>query len=132
MMALLMLCEVEPYIWGDIPQPSKEDDPLGHRNWQNNDNHTKHLITQNITDEPLVYIQYGSSSYTAWWNLKAIYENKSQEISVTVIQNPWHTTAEEDDDKISNCTTLKKYWEWFNLVDNNFKIPEVIKSKIAN
>lgn len=100
MMSLLMWCEVEPYIWGAIPQPSKEEDPLGHRNWQNNDNYTKHLITQNITDEPLVYIQHGSSSYTAWWNLKAIYENKSQETSVTVIQNLWHTTAEEDDDNI--------------------------------
>lgn len=130
MMSLLMLCEVEPYIWGKIPQPNKEEDPVGHSNWQRKDNYSKHLI---FTDEPLVHIQHGSSSYTVWWNLKAIYKDKSEETTVTVIQILWHTAAEENDDNVSDHMTLKKYWECFNLVNNNnFKIPEVTKSKIAN
>ena len=40
-------------------------------------------------------------------------------------------TAKEDDNISKHLTTLKKYWEHLNLVDDsNFKIPEV-QFKIA-
>ncbi|KAF8226195.1 hypothetical protein L208DRAFT_1190720, partial [Tricholoma matsutake] len=66
-----------------------------------------------------------------WKNLEAIYKNKSQETAVAIIRNLWHTTAEEDDNISEHLTTLKKYWERLNLVDNNnFRIPEV-QFKIA-
>ena len=85
-----------------------------------------HLITQNVADEPLVHIKHGSSSHTAWRNLEAIYEYKSQETAIAIIRNLWHTTADEDDNISEHLTTLKKYWEHLNLVDdNNFKILEV-------
>ena len=119
MMSLFALCEVEPYVCGDITQPNREEDPVGHDNWQKNDNYAKHLITQNVADEPLVHIQHRSSSHTAWKNLEAIYEDKSQETAVAVIRNLWHTTAGEDDDINKHLTTLKKYWERLNLVDDD-------------
>jgi hypothetical protein len=63
--------------------------------------------------------------------MEAIYEDKSQETAVAIIRNLWHTTAEEDDDINEHLTTLKKYWERLNLVDDeNFKIQEV-QFKIA-
>jgi len=131
MMSLLALCEVEPYVRGEILQPTREEDLVGHDNWKKNDNYAKHLITQNVADEPLVHIQHRSSSHEAWRNLEAIYEDKSQETAVAIIRNLWHTTAEEEDDISDHLTTLKKYWERLNLVDdNNFKIPEV-QFKIA-
>src|SRR6202522_3433372 len=131
MMSLLALCEVEPYVHGEILQPSGDDDPVGHNNWKKNDNYAKHLITQNVAYEPLVHIQHGSSSHTAWHNLEAIYEDKSQETAVAVIRNLWHTTAKEGDNISKHLTTLKKYWEHLNLVDDsNFKISEV-QFKIA-
>ena len=84
-----------------------------------------------MADESIIHIQHGSSSYVAWKNLEAIYEDKSQETAVAIIRNLWHTTAEEDDDISEHLTTLKKYWERLNLVDDsNFKIPEV-QFKIA-
>jgi len=85
MMSLLALCKVEPYVLGETSQPSREEDLVGHANWKKNDNYAKHLITQNIADKPLVHIQHGSSSHTAWHNLKAIYEDKSQETTITII-----------------------------------------------
>jgi hypothetical protein len=131
MMSLLALCEIESYVRGEIPQPNRDDDPVGHDNWKKNDNYAKHLITQNVANEPLVHIQHGSTSHTAWHNLEAIYEDKSQETAVAVIRNLWHTTAEEGDDISEHLTTLKKYWERLNLVDDsNFRIPEV-QFKIA-
>src|SRR6266567_5157870 len=131
MMSLLTVCEVEQYVYGEILQPNKEEDLVGYNNWKKNDNYAKHLITQNVADEPLVHIQHGSSSHIAWHNLEAIYEDKSQETAIAVIQNLWHTIAEEDDDISDHLTTLKKYWERLNLVDDdNFKIPEV-QFKIA-
>ena len=131
MMSPLVQCEVESYVLREILQPSWEEDPVGHDNWKKNDNYTKYLITQNVADEPLVHIQHHSSSHTAWRNLKTIYEDKSQETAVTIIQNLWHTTAKEDKDINEHLTNLKKYWERLNLIDNNnFKIPEV-QFKIA-
>jgi hypothetical protein len=131
MMSLLALCEVEPYVRGEIVQPNTNDDPVGHNNWKKNDNYAKHLITQNVGDESIIHIQHGSTSHVAWKNLEAIYEDKSQETAVAIIRNLWHTTAEEDDDISEHLTTLKKYWERLNLVDDgNFKIPEV-QFKIA-
>ena len=125
MMLLLALCEVEPYVHSEIQQPNKEEDPIGH------DNYAKHLITQNVGDESIIHIQHGStSSYVAWKNLEAIYEDKSQETAVAIIWNLWHTTAEEDNIS-EHLNTLKKYWEHLNLVnDESFKIPEV-QFKIA-
>ena len=107
MMSLLALCEVESYVLGEILQPSQEQDPVRHDNWKKNDNYTKHLITQNVADEPLVHIQHRSSSHTAWRNLETIYEDKSQETAVAIIQNLWHTTAEEDEDINEHLTNLK-------------------------
>ena len=65
-MSLLVLCKVEAYVCGEIDQPNKEGDPIGYENWRKNDNYAKYLITQNIADKPLVYIQHRSSSHTAW------------------------------------------------------------------
>src|SRR5271168_2598810 len=131
MPSLLALCEVEPYVHGEIKQPKSEDDPVGHDNWKKNNNYAKHLITQNVGDESIIHIQHGSTSHIAWKNLKAIYEDKSQETAVAIIRNLWHTTADERDDISKHLTTLKKYWERLNLVDDsNFKIPEV-QFKIA-
>ena len=56
MWSLLALCEVEAYIHGEILQPAWDVDPVGHDNWKKNDNYAKHLITQNVADEPLVHI----------------------------------------------------------------------------
>ena len=131
MWSLLALCEVEPYVRGEIKQPKAEEDPNGHTNWQKNDNYAKHLITQNVGDESIIHIQHGSTSHVAWKNLEAIYEDKSQETAVAIIRNLWHTIAEEDDDVSEHLNTMKKYWERLNLVDDvNFKIPEV-QFKIA-
>jgi len=107
MMLLLALCEIESYVHREIPQLSCDDDPVGHDNWKKNDNYAKHLITQNVADEPLVHIQHSSTSHTAWHNLKAIYEDKSQETAVAVIRNLWHTTSKEGDDISKHLTTLK-------------------------
>ena len=111
MMLLLTLCEVEPYVRSEIQQPNKEEDPIGHDNWKKNDNYAKHLITQNVGDESIIHIQHSSTSYVAWKNLEAIYEDKSQETAVAIIQNLWHTTAEEEDNISEHLNTLKKYWE---------------------
>ena len=80
MMSLLALCEVEPYVCGEIKQPSMEDDPVGHANWKKNDNYAKHLITQNVGDESIIHIQHGSTSHVAWKNLEAIYEVKTRRL----------------------------------------------------
>ena len=85
MMSLLALCKIESYVHGEILQLNRDDDPVGHDNWKKNDNYAKHLITQNVADEPLVHIQHGSTSHTAWHNLEAIYEDKSQETAVVII-----------------------------------------------
>jgi hypothetical protein len=82
MMSLLALCEVEDYVRGETKQPSMEDDPVGHANWRKNDNYAKHLITQNVSDESITYIQNRVSSYDAWKTLEYIYEDKSQETAV--------------------------------------------------
>src|SRR5271155_5085036 len=121
MMSLLALCEVEPYVRGEIKQPNRDDDPTGHINWKKNDNYAKHLITQNVGDEPIIHIQHGSTSHVAWKNLEAIYEDKSQEMAVAIICNLWHTMAEEDDDISEHLTNLKKYWERLKILEVQFK-----------
>ena len=74
----------------------------------------------------LLSIYNSSTSYISWKNLEAIYEDKNQETANAIIWNLWHTTAEEDDDISEHLTTLKKYWEHLNLVnDESFKILEV-------
>ena len=45
---------------------------------------------------------------------------------VAVVCNLWHTTAEEGDNISKHLSTLKKYWEHLNLVeDSSFEISEV-------
>ena len=124
-MSLLALCEVEPYVQGEIKQPSMEEDLIGYTNWKKNDNYAKYLITQKVGDESIIHIQHSSTSHVAWKNLEVIYEDKSQETAVAIIQNLWHTIAEEDDDVSEHLNTFTKYWERLNLVNNdNFKSPK--------
>jgi hypothetical protein len=51
---------------------------------------------QNVSDDSIIHIQHGSTSHVAWKNLEAIqvYEDKSQETAIAIIQNLWHTTAD--------------------------------------
>jgi hypothetical protein len=85
MMSLLVLCKVEPYVCGEIQQPNWDEDQVGYSNWKNNNNYTKHLITQNVGNESIIHIQHGSTSYITWNNLEAIYEDKSQETAIAII-----------------------------------------------
>ena len=78
MMSLLALCEVEPYVRGEILQPDRATDLVGYDNWRKNDSYAKHLITQNMGDESIIHIQYQLTSHVAWKNLEAIYKDKSQ------------------------------------------------------
>src|SRR5882762_1546408 len=55
MMSLLALCEVEPYVRGEIIQPNMDADPVGHANWRKN---AKHLIIQNVADAAIINIQH--------------------------------------------------------------------------
>ena len=127
MISLLKLCGVERYVRGEIKQPNEEEDPIGFNNWMMNDNYAKHLITQNVADEPLVHIQQEATSHDAWHDLESIYEDKSQETAVAVMRKLWRTTAEEDDDIGEHLTKLKRYWERLNMVkDNTFKLPEML------
>ena len=119
MMSLLALCEVEPYVCGEIEQPNKDVDLVGHANWQKNDNYARHLIIQNVGDIPVIHIQHGPTSHVAWTNLEAIYKDKSQETAVAIIRNLWHPTAEEDDDITKHVMLLKRYWEHLKLVDDD-------------
>ena len=64
-MSLLALCEVEPYVWGEIQLPNKETDPVGHENWRKNDNYAKHLVTQNVGNKAIIHIQHGTTSHVA-------------------------------------------------------------------
>lgn len=88
---------------------------------------TPNILSFRTLATNLSYIfQHGFTSHVAWKNLEAIYEDKSQETAIMIIQNLWHTTAKEGDDISEHLTTLKKYWEHLNLVnDNSFKILEV-------
>ena len=124
MTSLLALCEVEPYVHGVIKQPDQAQDPVGYDHWKRNDNYAKHLITQNVGNEAIINIQHQPTSHVVWTNLEAIYKDKSYKTSVMVIQNLWHTIAEEDDIS-EHLATLKKYWERLNMADDDrFKIPE--------
>ena len=92
MESLLALYEAELYVRWEIEQPYQDLDPIGHENWKKNDNYANHLITQNVSDEALVHIQYGSTLYTAWKTLESIYEDKSQRMAVVVISNSGTST----------------------------------------
>ena len=131
MITLLGHCRAKPYTMGEIPCPDREVDPISYDNWVVNDNYANFLITNNVDEGPIVHIQSDATSYKAWKSLEAIYEDKSLQTAVAVIRNLWHTTADEDTNINDHLTTLKKYWERLNLVnDDNFKIPE-IQFKIA-
>ena len=71
MMSLLVLCEVESYVRGEMKQPDKEQDPVRFDNWKKNNSYAKHLITQNVGDKAIIHIQYGTTSHIAWKSLEA-------------------------------------------------------------
>jgi hypothetical protein len=61
-----------------------------------------------------------------WQSLLDVYETKSYQTIVAVIQNLFHSTATDQDNILDHIITLKKYWECINLMDDdNFKISDI-------
>jgi gag-polypeptide of LTR copia-type len=61
-----------------------------------------------------------------WQSLLDVYETKSHQTIVAVIQNLFYSTATDQNNILDHVITLKKCWERINLMDDdNFKISDI-------
>jgi gag-polypeptide of LTR copia-type len=126
MLRLAAICEIAQYLLGKVTRPDISTDPIDYSNWGYNDSNTCYLLSVNVDEGPLIYIERKTTSYNMWQSLLNVYETKSHQTIVAVIQNLFHSTATDQDNILDHVITLKKYWECINLMDDNdFKISDI-------
>ena len=126
MLRLAAVCEIDQYLLGKIPRPDQVTDPIGYANWGCNDSNACYLLSVNVDEGPLIYVERKPTSYDMWQSLLDVYETKSHQTIVTVIRNLFHTIATDQDNILDHVITLKKYWEYVNLMDDDdFRISNI-------
>src|ERR1700678_4391783 len=58
MMSLLALCEVEPYVRGEIKQPNRDDDPTCHINWKKKNNKEEMNMGEEVEEDEEEHITF--------------------------------------------------------------------------
>jgi hypothetical protein len=86
-------CRVEEYITGTIYRPEEDEDVVGTKNWDYNDNYAQMMIVNNITSSEMVHIGQCSNAKAMWDNLEAVHESQGHQTIVSVIRNLFHTHA---------------------------------------
>jgi gag-polypeptide of LTR copia-type len=126
MLRLAAVCEIDQYLLGKVTRPDISTDSIGYSNWAYNDSNACYLLSVNVDESPLIYIERKPTSYDMWQSLLDVYETKSHQTIVAVIRNLLHSTATDQDNILNHVITLKKYWECINLMDDdNFKILDI-------
>jgi gag-polypeptide of LTR copia-type len=126
MLRLAAICEIDQYLLGKVTCPDISTDPIGYSNWGYNNSNACYLLSVNVDEGPLIYIECKPTSYNMWQSLLDVYETKSHQTIVAVIRNLFHSTATDQDNILDHVITLKKYWEHINLIDNDdFKISDI-------
>lgn len=118
-------CRVEEYITGTIYRPEEDEDVVGAKSWDYNDNYAQMMIVNNITSSEMVHIGQCANAKAMWDNLEAVHESKGHQTIVSVIWNLFHTHASEDDNISNHLNKLKEYWECINTMnDKDFMISD--------
>ena len=126
MLRLATVCEINQYLLGKVTRPDISTDPVGYSNWGYNDLNMCYLLSVNVNEGLLIYIEHKPISYNMQQSLLNVYETKSYQTIITVTQNPFHSTATDQDNILDYVITLKKYWEHINLMnDDDFKISDI-------
>lgn len=110
MKRVLCLCGVEEYVEGRVIQP---DDAVIAINWSYNDDYAQ-VIMNNITSTEIIHVGQYITAQAMWYSLEAVHESKGHQTILSIIQNLFHTKADEDLDMNSHLNHLKQYWERLN------------------
>jgi gag-polypeptide of LTR copia-type len=109
-----------------VTHPDISTDPIGYSNWGYNNLNTCYLLSVNVDEDPLIYIECKPTSYNMWQSFLDVYETKSHQTIVVVIQNLFHSTTTDQDNILDHVITVKKYWKRINLMDDDdFKILDI-------
>jgi hypothetical protein len=106
MLRLAAVCEIDQYLLGKVTHPDISTDPIGYSNWGYNDSNACYLLDVNVNEGPLIYIEHKPTSYNMWQSLLNVYETKSHQIIVMVIQNLFHSTATDQDIILDHVITI--------------------------
>ena len=73
----------------------------------------------------MVHISQSCMAHDSWTNLEVVHDAKSHQTTIGIIQNLYHTSAEEGDNISDHLNKLKRYWEQINLMaDDDFRVSD--------
>jgi hypothetical protein len=122
MKQILCLCGAERYAAGTIGKPIN---PVGSEIWEYNDNYAQVIIVSNISSTEMVHVSQCGNAHAMWTSLEAVHEAKDHQTMIVVIQNLFHTIAEENSNINEHLNKLLHYWEHVVLIDDNdFRISD--------
>jgi hypothetical protein len=72
---MFKVCRLHGYIHGDLKCPDITDDPEGADNWKYNNNYTKKVIWDCLSDRQKYHIVNCKTAHKMWSNLEAIHQS---------------------------------------------------------
>ena len=123
---LFIIHQVLPYVEGTIPRPDPEVDPIGARNWSQNDAFACSIITSSISSSQRKHTNPCDNSYAMWKALKAVHESRGHQTVINYIRTLFRCSAEEDADIPHHLDIIKETWERINaLGSEHFQISDL-------
>src|SRR6267142_25248 len=123
---LFITNQVLPYVEGTIPCPNPDIDPVGTRNWIQNDAYTCSIISANVDSSQRKHIKRCDTSCDMWKALKAVNESRGHQTVINYIRTLFRCTAEEDADIPRHLDLIKETWERINILGSeHFQISDL-------
>ena len=126
---LLSMCDVAPYVAGEINRPDPQKDPKLVNTWDYNNNYARILLTNNIDEDQKVHINQCTTSHEIWESLRAIHDIQGSQTAITYLRNIMHSIVHREDTNISDhCMNMKRNWIQMNqsAADPKYRIDDAL------
>lgn len=105
---IFAICDVEPYVYGQLKCPDSAVDRQMAEVWRTNDMYAQILIVSNISKGQMVHVARLDTAATIWASLRAIHKTKDYGSAIALQRGLFELQANEGSDIVDHLTQLKQ------------------------
>ena len=110
------ICGLSNYVDGTLKCPNRSKDPVGASNWKFNDNYTKKIIRERISQGQKHYVNNCQTSNDMWTNLLAIHQFCGDHTQNQLMRKLMRMMAQDDNDIIGHLNNITKLWDCMTII----------------
>ncbi len=110
------VCGLDDYVNSTIPCPDATTDPVGAGNWKYNDQYTKKIIRDRLSQGQKFHTANCATAKEMWSNLRAIHQSCGDQTENQLMHEITAMKAKDGNDIIDHLAKLKQLWDRTTLI----------------